>query len=233
MGKFLYIFYVVRTYKAVGDAGLEEEIGKIRDSFKFLRIEVVKADPKAKGGDTPVGPAGAEEKKGPDPALLVREEKEDNYWKLKYVKPEGLLGIPPEKFDEFENANHVIAKFTRQADQTNIMIRVYAQNEKTQKYTIEQLAENYVKYFNQTYNEKSRKEPEIDKDYKKFPLSKEGIKMKLTGRRTVPEVKYWYLAQCKNGRQYQIEIYVTGGEGEQIWKNQIDEFMKHFKPQDD
>lgn len=233
MGKFLYIFYVVRTYKAVGDTGLEEEVGKIRDSFKFLRIEEVKADPKAKGEGGPVGPAGADEKKGPDPTLLVREEKQDNYWKLKYVKPEGLLSTPPEKFDEFESANHVIAKFTRQGDQTNILIRVYAQNEKTQKYTIEQLAENYVKYFNQKYNEKSRKEPEIDKDYKKFPLAKEGIKMKLTGRRTVPEVTHWYLAQCKNGRQYQIEIYVTGGEGEQIWKGQIDEFMKSFKPQDD
>jgi hypothetical protein len=235
MGKFVYVFYVIRTFKAVGDEGLEGEINAIRDSFKFLKIEEVKADPKAKGGEGPQGPAGggATEKKGPDPEQLVREEKKYDHWKLKLVKPEGLLSVEPEKFDKSEVDNHVIAKFNRQGEQTNLLIRVYAQLEKAQLYTIEQLADNYVKYFNQTYNEKSRKEPEIEKEYKKFPLSKNAIRMKLMGRRTVPEVKYWYLAQCKNGRQYQIEIYLTGTEGEVAWKNQIEDFMKNFKPQDD
>lgn len=234
MGKFVYLFYVVRRYKAVGDEGLEAEIGKIRDTFKFLKIEEVKADAKAKG-DGPAGPAGAgnEKAKGPDPELLVREEIKIDHWKVKFAKPEGLLSTPPEKFDEFETNNHVIAKFTRQGDQTNILILVFAQLEKTQKYTIEQLAESYVKNFKQRYNEKSRKEPEIEKDYKKFPLSKDAITMKLTGRRTVPELTFWYLAQCKNGRQYQIQIYLTGAEGEKVWKNQVDDFMKSFKPLDD
>lgn len=233
MGKFVYMVYVVRYYKAVGDEGLEAEIGKVRDSFKFLKIEEVKADPKAKGEGGPKGPAGAGEVKGPDPELLVREEKEFGHWKVKFAKPEGLLDTPPDKFDQSEIANHMIAKFSRSGDQSYLLIRVYAQLEKTQKYTIEQLAENCVKNFNQTYNEKSRKEPEIEKDYKKFPLAKDAIRMKLIGRRTVPEIKHWYLAQCKNGRQYQLEIYLSGAEGEKIWKNQIDDFMKHFKPIDD
>jgi len=236
MGKFLYVFHVVRTYKAVGDEGLEEEIGRIRDSFKFLRIEQVAADPKAKGDATPAGPAGAGsggEPKGPDPTLLVRTEKKFDHWKVKFVKPEGLVETPPDKFDESEVANHVIAKFTRMGEQTYLMIRVYAQLEKAQRYTIEVLAENCVKYFNQKYNEKSRKPPEIDKDYKKFPLAKSAITLKLIGRRTVPELTLWYIAQCKNGRQYQIEIMMTGSEGEKTWKNQVDDFMKSFKPLDD
>ncbi len=233
MGRFLYIVYAVRRYKAVGDEGLEAEIGKIRDSFKFLKIEEVKADPKAKGEGGPVGPAGAGEAKGPDPELLVREEMKIDHWKVKFVKPEGLLNTPTEKFDESEIANHIIAKFTRSGEQTNILIRVYAQLEKAQKYTIEQLAENCVKNFKQTYNEKNRKEPEIEKDYKKFPLAKDAIMIKLVGRRTVPEIKFWYIAQCKNGRQYQLEIYVTGAEGEKTWKNQVDDFLKGFKPLDD
>ncbi len=236
MGKFVYVFHVVRTYKAVGDEGLEEEIAKIRDSFKFLKIEQVTADPKAKGDGSPAGPGGAGAvgaPTGPDPTLLVREEMKFDHWKVKFVKPEGLLNTPPDKFEESEMTNHVIAKFTRSADQTNIMIRVYAQLEKAQKYTIEMLAENTVKYFNQRYNEKSRKPPEIDKDYKKFPLAKSAIMMKLIGRRTVPEQMLWYIAQCKNGRQYQIEIHMTGSEGEKVWKNQVDDFMKSFKPLDD
>jgi len=237
MGKFVYVFHVVRTYKAVGDEGLEEEITKIRDSFKFLKVEQVTADPKAKGGaESPAGPAGAGSAAtptGPDPALLVRVEMKFDHWKVKFVKPEGLLGTPPDKFEESEMTNHVIAKFTRSADQTNIMIRVYAQLEKAQKYTIEMLADNVVKYFNQRYAEKNRKPPEIDKDYKKFPLAKDAIMIRLIGRRTVPELDLWYIAQCKNGRQYQIEIHMTGSEGEKAWKSQVDDFMKNFKPFDD
>lgn len=233
MGKFVYVLYVLRTFKAVDDKGLEEEIGKIRDSFKFLKIEEVKADPKAKDGLQGPAGGGASATKGPDPELLVREELKFDHWKLKLVKPEGLLSVPPDKFDKSETDNHVIVKLSRQGEQTNCLIRVYAQLEKTQRYTIDQLAETTIKYFNQKYNEKSRKEPEVEKDYKKFPLAKDAIKMKLVGRRTVPEVSTWYFAQCKNGRQYQIEIYLTGAEGEQAWKNQVDDFMKNFKPQDD
>jgi len=237
MGKFVYVFHVIRTYQAVGDKGLDEEIGKIRDSFKFLKIEEVKADPKAKGGDGPSGPAGAgaakEKDKGPDPELLARADMKFDHWRFKCVKPEGLLNVPPDKFEESEIANHMVAKMQRTGDQTYLLIRVYAQIEKSQAYTIEQLAETNLKYFKQLYNEKSRLPEEIDKEYKKFPLAKAAIRMKLTGRRTVPELKYWYIAQCKNDRQYEIEIYITGAEGEKAWKNQVDDFMKNFKPFED
>jgi hypothetical protein len=236
MGKFLYVVHVIRTYRAVGDAELEGEIKQIVDSFKFLKVEEVKADPKAKPGEGPAAPAGAgasEKPKGPDPELLKREDKKIDFWKLKFVKPEGLLEIPVEKFEKSETDNNCIAKFTATGEQTYILFRVYAQREKTQQFTIEQLADRNLASFKQTYDEKSRMPEEIDKDYKKFPLAKDAIHMKLTGRRTVPEIKHWYLAQCKNGCQYEIEIYMTGAEGEKAWKNQIDAFMKGFRPYED
>jgi hypothetical protein len=237
MGKSLYVLHVVRTHKAVGDTGLEEEIVKIRDSFKFLKIEEVKADPKAKKGEGPAGPAGAGagsgKDQGPDPALLTREEMKLDYWRLKFVKPEGLLNVPPDKFDESEVANHCIAKFSRSAEQSTILIRIYAQLDKNQQYTIEQLADRSLKSFKQTFNEKSRLPEEIEKDYKKFPMAKDAIRMKLVGRRTTPEVLLWYFAQCKNGRQYQIEVHFWGGEAERYYKSQLDDFMKSFKPLDD
>jgi len=235
MGKYAYILWVIRTYSAVGNEELEAEIASIRDSFKFLKIEEVKPDPKVKGGGPgPPAGAGANDKaKEPDPELLKREEMKLDYWRLKFVKPEGLLNVPPDKFDESEATNHLVAKFTRTGDQTYILIRVYAQLEKNQRYSIQEQADTYIKYFNQKYNEKARMEPEIEKDYKKFPLAKDAIRMKLTGRRTVPEITLWYLGQCKNERQYQIEIYMTGAEGEKAWKNQIDDFMKHFRPVDE
>jgi hypothetical protein len=37
MGNYLYVFYVIRTYEAVGDPDLEKEIASIRDSFRFLK----------------------------------------------------------------------------------------------------------------------------------------------------------------------------------------------------
>jgi hypothetical protein len=231
------VLHVYRCHKAVDDTGLEEEIGKIRDSFKFLKIEEVKADPKAKKGDGPGGPAGAGagsgKDQGPDPALLTREEIKNDFWRIKFVKPEGLLSTPSDKLEDADIKNHVIAKFNRTAEQNSILIRVYAQSEKSQQFTIEQLAERYLQSFKQTFNEKSRLPEEIDKDFKKFPMAKDAIRMKLMGRRTTPETIYWYLAQCKNGRQYQIEIRLWGGEAEKFFKNQVDEFMKSFKPQDD
>ncbi len=237
MGKSVYVVHVVRTHRAVGDEGLEEEIGKIRDSFKFLKIEEVKADPKAKKGEGPGGPAGAgagrEKDKGPSPEQLAREEMKLDYWRLKFVKPEGLLSTPPEKFDESEVANHCVAKFNRTVEQSSILIRVYAQLDKNQQFTIEQLAERTLQSFKQTFNEKSRLPEEVEKDYKKFPQSKDAIRLKLVGRRTTPEVMIWYFAQCKNGRQYQIEIHFWGGEAEKFYKNQLDDFMKSFKPFDD
>ena len=61
-------------------------------------------------------------------------------------------------------------------------------------------------------------------------LTKDGMSLKLVGRRSTTEVTYWYMADCKNDRQYQIQIYMTGGTAEKLWKNQIDAFMKSFEP---
>jgi len=234
MGKNIYVLYVLRTYRAVGNMELEDEIGQIRDSFKFLKKEAVKADPKVKKPRGPGGPAGAGspgKEAEPDPSLLEREKMKLDFWRIEMVKPEGLLNVPPEEFNDSEKQNNVVAKFQRDKEQTRLVIRVYAQSDVAQRYTIEQLAENYVKYFEKRFPEKSRLKPEIDKDYKRFPLAKDAIKMKLMGRSTVPETTYWYLAQCKNDRQYQLEIYFSGGEiAEKAWDPQIKDFLKNFKP---
>jgi hypothetical protein len=236
MGGFIYVFHVFRCFDAVNDEGLETEVAQIRDSFKFLKIIEIKADPKAKE-DKPGGPAGAgapkEKDKGPDPALLKRAEMKFDHWRFECAKPEGLLNVPPDKFDQSEKDNHLVAKLERVDEESRIMIRVYAQSEKAQQFTIQQLADRCIKYFETTYNEKKRLAPEIDNNFKGFRLAKEAIKLKLVGQRSVSETTYWYIAQCKNERQYQIQIYFTGATAEQHWKNQIDDFMKSFKPKDD
>jgi hypothetical protein len=111
--------------------------------------------------------------------------------------------------------------------QSFIEIRIYAQSTSSQKYTLDQLSKSTLGYWEKTY--KSRLKPEID-DKHKFPMAKKAIKMKLVGRRTVPETYTWILAQCKNERQYRISIYTTGATGETIWKAQIEDFLKNLKP---
>ena len=60
-------------------------------------------------------------------------------------------------------------------------------------------------------------------------LAKKAPWLKLVGRRTVTETIYWYFAECKNDRLYQIQIYLVGG-AEKRWKPQIDDFLKNFTP---
>jgi len=235
MGQYAYVLYAIRTFQAVGDEQLEDEIKEIRDSFKFLKVVEVSSPkkPDKNAGKPPVpGGAGAGTKgEEIDPETIKKEKLDFDYWRFECIKPEGLLNVDTETLTESEKTNHVVAKFERTAEQTRIMIRVYAQIDKAQRWTLEQLAERYLKSFETTFpEEKQRLEPVIDKDYKKFPMAKEAIYMKLVGRRSVPETYFWYLGQCKNDRQYQIEIYVTGATGEKAWEKQIEDFIKGFKP---
>jgi len=236
MGKHVYVFYALRAYDAVGDEDLEEEIKEIRDSFKFLKeIEEKahkdgdKAKPAAPGGNGNKGDDGPKV----DPNLVKRERVDLGFWRVKMVKPQGLKQIPPSNFSASEKdpANNVVAKFEGRQDQTYILIRIFAQSSTSQRYTLEQVMERNLKRFQQTYAEKRRLEPEVDENYRrKVHLADEAIFMKLVGRRAQPETTYWILAQCKNDRQYQVEIYMTGATGEKIWKKQVDDFLKNFKP---
>ena len=229
MGNYLYVFYVRRTYRAVNDEDLEEEIASIRKSFKFLKEIKVKAHKKAgKGKVLPVAGGGADVEEV-DPEKVKRENLELSHWRIKCVKPEGLFNIDPKEFGKGEKASNVVAKFERRRTQIYLMIRIYAQSAKSQRFTISQLAKSKLAHFEKTYK-KHRLDPEEDYKYKKFPLAKSAIRLKLVGRRTVPETTIWLLAQCKNDRQYQIEIYATGAAGEKAWKPQLDDFLKNFKP---
>jgi hypothetical protein len=235
MGKNAYVLYVSRTYQAVDDEDLAAEIAKVKASFKFLREEKVAADKDApkQGGAAP-GPAGAGggAKVEVDPALLQREELEETHWRLKYVKPQGMLKADPLKFEEGDRNLGMIANLSASGEQTGLTIRVYAATEATQKYTLDQLLETRLKWFQDRYpDEKKRLPPEINKNYKKFPMVDEGYYAKLVGRRVQPETTCWYLLQCKNDRQYQVEIYLVGATAEQIYKQQIEDFLKGFKPQ--
>ncbi|MHC4971942.1 MAG: hypothetical protein ACYTG3_06390 [Planctomycetota bacterium] len=233
MGKYLYSIYILRTYKAVDDDMLEEEIDDILKSFKYLKVIAVKADKKAKSKGKPpeVGPGGgggggaATDRVDPD--KIKREKVKLAHWRLELVKPKEMFNIDPLQFSKSEKSNNVIAKFNRRVQQSFVEIRIYAQSTTSQKYTLDQLAKSTLKFWEKTY--KNRLKPEIDEKYK-FPMAKKAIKMRLVGRRTVPETYTWILAQCKNDRQYRISIYTTGATGEQIWKAQIEDFLKNIKP---
>jgi hypothetical protein len=233
MGKYLYTLHVFRTYHAVDDDQLEEEIDDILKSFKYLKIIEVKAHKKAgrKGAAPAMGPGGGGGGGGDvdrvDPNKIKREKVTLSHWRIELVKPKELFNIDPGQFSKSEKGNNVIAKFERRVKQSFIQIRIYAQSSSSQKYTLDQLAKSTLKYWEKTY--KTRLKPEIDEKYK-FPLAKKAIKMRLVGRRTVPETYTWILAQCRNDRQYRMSIYTTGATGEQIWKAQIEDFLKNIKP---
>ena len=117
--------------------------------------------------------------------------------------------------------------------QTFCLIRLYAKSTVSGQrvFTVQQLAKRYIEVFEKTYKKNRRLKPEIDKRWRLWPLTKKALSLKLTGRRAVPEITWWYLADCTNGRQYQVQIYLTGGAtAERTWKNQIQDFLKNFKP---
>jgi hypothetical protein len=236
-GNFLYAMTIYRSYDAVDDEDIDEELQQIRDSFKFYEIRKVTADKRAPakaGEDVPdaggEGVAPSEEKIPPE--KLVRRELKEEFWKFDMVKPEGLLMVPSGKLSDNERQLGVVKKMERRKGQTYCQIRIYAKSLKSgQKiYTIKQLAESRIKAFEKTYKKTMRKKPAIDKKWRIKKMSDKSMAIKLIGRRAVPEITWWYFADCKNGRQYQLQIYVTGGTGEKDWAPQLKDFMEGFKP---
>ncbi len=237
-GKYLYVHLVQRSYIAVADKQLAEEIDEIRNSFDFLRVEKVEANKDAGTDDVPVAPGTKKEEEKIDPERLKSERftfGADQLWKFECVKPDDLLNIPYESLSESERTgNNVKLKFERQRDQSRITIRISAQTDAAKQWTIEQLMQHKLDNFKKLYEGKQSKDPEIDKNYK-FPLPKDAVKSKecvrldLVGKRALVERTIWILFDCKNERQYQIEIFLQGGEAPTLWKRQIDLFLKEFK----
>jgi len=239
-GKFLYVHLVQRSYIAVADKQLAEEIDEIRNSFDFLRVEKVEASKEAGTDDVPVGPGapGKKEEEKIDPEKLKSERftfGAAELWKFECVKPDDLLNIPYDTLSESERGgNNVKLKFERARDQCRITIRIAAQTEAAKQFTIEQLMQHKLDNFKKLYEGKQAKDPEIDKNYK-FPLGKDSVKSKecvrldLVGKRALVERTIWILFESKNERQYQIEIFLQGGEAATMWKRQVDLFLKEFK----
>jgi hypothetical protein len=226
MGKFMYVIHVDRNFKAIGDEVLEEEIQAILGSFKFLRIEKLEKHKDAKKEDAPgeAGPGSKLVKKKVDPELLKKEKFNEPFWRFKMVKPEGLVKL---KVDEQDAKQDIKYLFRHDKDNSRLQIRIYAQTEKAKKWTVDQLLDYKIEYFQKEV--KVAKDPKIDKKYK-FPLAKKAIRIELVGRSTTTIRRIWILAQCKNDRQYQIEIYLTGANGPQVWDKTIKAFLKGFKP---
>ncbi|MGH7163077.1 MAG: hypothetical protein ACREID_06310 [Planctomycetota bacterium] len=236
MGAYAYLLVIDRTFKAIGDEDLEAEIKEVRDSFKFLREEKVQAHKEGSDeapGDTGGGPRNPKKAAGPaiDPKLLEKEGIKDDFWRYKCVKPQGLLRA--EMTEEEKGAQAVKLKLSGSKEgegfASTLLIRVYADTETSKKYTLEQWAESYAKHFKES--RKQAKEPEFDKKFK-FPLAKDVIKMDLVGRRNTVERESWILADCKNDRQYRIQIYATGPKGFEEFKKEIDQFVDSFHPFD-
>lgn len=232
-GRFIYNLYVVRAYQAVGDEEMEAEIAEIRNSFQFLKVEAPKDDKDTKKAEAPnapgVGDAPDEKEAEIDPELLKEEAISQTFWRFECVKPEGLLTIPVEEHADAEKQNDMKLKFLREKPGTRCVIRVYAQTDKARKYTVEQLRDSKIKYFKKLYEGKQHKEPVIDTKYE-FPLADKAVRLELVGRRLTTEYTFWYIADCKNERQYQIEIYMTGGDALALWKETADKFLAGFKP---
>jgi hypothetical protein len=210
---FLYVFHVLRTNKAMDDADLEAEVAAMRAGFRYLGEEKP---------ETPRPP----EPPPIRPESLPRKVLKLGHWRLEIVKPEGL--VEAEKLTPSEMANDVVAKFDGKAEQSVIMIRVYARTAATRKLTLEQLAEQKLKRFEEAYKKENRQPPERDTAWKP-PLAERAIRLVLTGRGRTVETTRWFLVECKNERQYQVEIYVAGGDPDR-WAKTIEEILDGFRP---
>lgn len=216
--KLLFVFHVIRTNMACEDADLEAEIATMREKFRFLEKEEAPATP-GKPGEKPAPPK-------PPPVEPKKTFKFD-HWRLEFVKPLGLASVPAEKFDEAERKAGIFAKFEGKKEQAKIVVRLYAQSRASQKFTVDQLIAQKIERFKEVYAESARQEPKRDDDWK-CPLAERAVMLELTGRKGSVQTTRWYLAQCKNDRQYQMEIYFTGGDD--AWAETIKEIVDGFRP---
>ena len=218
-GDFVYVLAVRRYNEAIEDEPTDEEINEILASFRFLRTV-----------ETPSEESVPEI----DPELLKRKHMEWVHWRLKAVKPEGLVTVKTADLDQAERENGVIARFDGHLpkQQTMIMIRIYAHRKGVGRWkTLNETMRLRLTQWQERVPKEQRKEPEYEFNKWKPPLAKEMLRMRLLALGKSRQTTRWYLAECSNGVQYEIEIYFTGTLGGELWKSRIDDFLKHFRPQ--
>jgi len=158
---------------------------------------------------------------GPD---LAREVIDLDHWRIRCVKPAGLARIDAKHFDASEKANSVVLKFDAVREHCRCMVRIYATRKRLK---IDELARLRTEEFRKRFPQGQRRAPELDKKWK-TRRAKRTLRLRLMGRRKVREVSLWHFVQARNGRVYQIEIYLSGTQGERVWKKQVDELLLAF-----
>lgn len=227
-GQHLYVIYIDRTYKAVRDEDLQEELDGILKSFRFIKeADKTKSKRGSKDEAPPVAGGGdsGKRKSGPDPKLLRRKEIDGGFWRVSFVKPKGFLmeTVTPEEATRYKLKYKM--RLTSKDRGAEVEIRIYADSTKSQQRTIKQWAQVTEKYFLQRYPE--HQEPEVDKKFK-MPMTKAVIRLLLLGKKgQVVHFEHLFI-QGKNDRQYRIQIYSTAS-AHRTKAKQIDEFRENFE----
>lgn len=204
-GKLVYAFTAYRWNDAIGDEQLEKEIAAIRGALRFR----------------PRPPETAREKEEAPPPE-PRRKIELDFWRLRCVKPEGL--VQSEKLDDREKKSGVVLRFDGEKEKSLIMVRVFAQ---TKRYRLGELARTRIEEWRKEGG--TLGEPEAGGEWK-LPLAKESATLRLARLRKSKEVTRWWFAECRNGRTYQLQIHVTGAHGENVWKRTVAEILDGFEP---
>ncbi|MFQ5844351.1 MAG: hypothetical protein ACE5JG_05105 [Planctomycetota bacterium] len=227
-GQHLYILMADRTFKAVRDEDLAEELDTIRKSFRFLR-EIKPGAAKGAKAVTPLVPGAEGDTPKPgskevDPALLKRKEIDGGFWRFKCVKPAGFL---QQTVSAQEATQHKL-KFAwvyHAKGGAQILIRLFADSTKSKQQTIKQWAKSIEKQFVQGY--KDHQPAEVDDKFK-MARAKDAIRLILVGRKGQVVHFEWLLIEGRNDRQYRIMIMSTAS-AHRTFKRQIDEFRSSFK----
>jgi hypothetical protein len=207
-GGAVITLHAVRSGDAVGDEDVEAEIARVRDG---LRLPEPPSSPKPPA-DKQEEPKPAE----PSPRAGI----ELPFWRLEVVKPRGFERAA--KLDASESANGVVVKLTAERERSRCWIRVYAHTN-ARKERGEKVLERRRAHVLALYEGKQHEERELPKW--KPPLTKKEHRFGLVGKRSVAESWRWYVLECRNGRQYEVEIYTTGA-----WDAEIKDFLDHFRP---
>jgi len=225
-GKHQYLLLVRRRYAAVGDEYLDKEIRQIVDSFRFLGTSKPEDGPPPGDGAKPEGQPQGEPAEDIDPERLAAEDIEIAFWRFRCVKPEGLLKLEP---SAQEAAQGVKLKFQNDRDGARLMIRVYADTARNDRYTLDDLPERRIREFKELEKMTRTLEPKIDRRFE-FPLAEKAIRLELVGRSSVRVERVWIFAVCRNDRNYQLEIYVSGTNGDAVWGRTVERFLSGFQP---
>jgi len=230
-GEYLYTIIVDRHLGATKDEDLGAEIEAILKSFKFGEIRKLKGDSKVKADDAPEGPGGKKEetkKTEPvgDPEKLKEAPFQMDFWRFKCVKPANML---EQTLSENDTKNAIKVWWVGEVNSVRLGIRVYVWSLKNKTFTLDKLVKTRRENF--TKRVKDEKEPKLDENYaKNVEQAKKAYLLELLGRSTRRERWIYLMAECKNDRQYMVEIYSMGDTSDKVWGKAIDAFLKSFEP---